>query len=102
MAIRRRKSRIKLNDVMNEKLDSIRDDVSLDVFRPKIASEDVIMNLAYQAMEEEENNMVGKGRKKNKVIATSSNKSLVISWLWLIILSFLFILFIVGIFKILY
>lgn len=101
MAIRRRKSRIKLNDVMNEKLDSIRDDVSLDVFRPKIASEDVIMNLAYQAMEEE-NNMVGKGRKKNKVIATSSNKSLVISWLWLIILSFLFILFIVGIFKILY
>lgn len=102
MSVTRRKSHIKLEESLNNQLDSIRDDVSLDVFRPKVAVEDKILDLAYQAMEEEEREQKGKGRKKSKVTTTSSIKSTVISWLWLIILSFLFILFIISLFKILY
>lgn len=101
--VRKRKCRIKLNDIMNEKLDSIEDDVSLDVFRPKVSKEKQFMDIAYEAMEQEEQiKNTGFGKRKNRVITTSSKGIGKGSVLWLIVLSFLFLLFVLVLWNIMF
>lgn len=51
--LKKRKERIKLNDIVNEKLDSMEDNSALEVFTPKKDSNIYFRDLASSAIEDE-------------------------------------------------
>lgn len=53
--LKRRKCRIKLNDILNERLDSLEDNSSLEVFEPKNSAQMEFLKLVDEALEEEDN-----------------------------------------------
>ena len=52
---KKRKCKIKLNEILNERLDSMEDNSSLEVFEPKSSMQMDFFNLINEAVEKEEN-----------------------------------------------
>lgn len=72
--LRRRKCRIKLNDILNERLDSLEDNSSLEVFEPKNSAQMEFMELVNEALKEEDNLKYEKGIDQKKKKRQSRDK----------------------------
>ena len=107
---KKRKCKIKLNEVLNERLDSMEDNSSLEVFEPKSSMQMDFFNLINEAVEKEENleeekqnikrKRQGKRNSQIKSVTTDEMQSKSLSVV--LILCFLFLLFVFIVWKIIF
>ncbi len=86
MSIYKKKEKVKLNEVLNNRLDSLEDNSALDVFTPKKDMNYNMMAMVNDAMDIE----MGKKKRKNG----SSGKDMPVSNTGIILICFLFIFFV--------
>lgn len=96
--IKKKKCRIHLNDSVNQKLDALEDHSALEVFEAKSSAQDDFLEMVSKSVEEEQ--FIDKNGRKRKV-RSSANKS-VGSIFIILVLCFLFVLFIIGLSKLVF
>lgn len=69
---RKEKTRLKLNETLNRHLDSMEDEMAMEVFKPKEDEAMVFMNLVNDAMIEEEKQKGSKSKNKRIVVKDAS------------------------------
>lgn len=67
---RKEKTRLKLNETLNRHLDSMEDEMAMEVFKPKEDEAMVFMNLVNDAMIEEEKQ---KGSKNKRIVVRDAS-----------------------------
>ena len=96
--VKKKKCRIHLNDNVNQKLDALEDHSALEVFEARNSAQDDFLEMVSKAVEEEQ--LIDKNGRKRKVKSSSGNS--VGSIFIILVLCFLFVLFIIGLSKLVF
>lgn len=91
--IMKKKERIKLNDIVNEKLDSMEDTSALDVFTPKKDEDIYFRDIASEAIESELKGSEKDGGVKSTNGLKGLGKFICIALILLVFFFFLFMLY---------